>query len=174
MKLVTPPTQQSGCPSQAGTVPELQSAHSDGVVDSYGPCVNIQYPVTFGFGRIQYIPKWNSESERSGCRSLGGRSFCSLGPAAEKLLIVAESVAGPVNNLVGSLLYIAVWGLQCHQTKSTSFLGPVLKKATEPPWLTGRFMLVAETVYGKMATIIETHPSSISQCFGCRPSIAML
>jgi len=32
MKLVTPPTQQSGCPSQTSTVSKLLSAHSDGVV----------------------------------------------------------------------------------------------------------------------------------------------
>jgi len=31
MKLVTPPTQLSGCPSQTSAVPELLSAHSDGV-----------------------------------------------------------------------------------------------------------------------------------------------
>jgi len=46
MKLVTPPMQQSGCPSQTSTVPKLLSVHSDGVVDStvnvsYGPYVNI-------------------------------------------------------------------------------------------------------------------------------------
>jgi len=55
------PTQQSGCSSQTSTVPELLSAHSDGVVDStvnvsYGPCVNIRCPVLAGFGRIVKIP----------------------------------------------------------------------------------------------------------------------
>jgi len=34
MKLVTLPTQQSGCPSQTSTVPKLLSAHSDGVLYS--------------------------------------------------------------------------------------------------------------------------------------------
>jgi len=58
MQLVTPPTQQSGCPSQTSTVPKLLSAHSDGVVDNsivsvyYGPYVNIRYPVNSGSGRI--------------------------------------------------------------------------------------------------------------------------
>jgi len=34
VKLVTTPTQQFGCPSQTSTVPDLLTAHSDGVVDS--------------------------------------------------------------------------------------------------------------------------------------------
>jgi len=34
MKLVSPATQQCGCPCQTSTVPKLLSAHSDGAVDS--------------------------------------------------------------------------------------------------------------------------------------------
>jgi len=55
MKLVTLPTQLSRCQSQTSTVPELLSAHSDGVVDS---TVSVsqsirQYPISskFWFGR---------------------------------------------------------------------------------------------------------------------------
>jgi len=53
MKLVTPPTQQSGCPSQTGTVPELPSAHLDGVVNSTQLRFSHQYLVS---GKFQFWP----------------------------------------------------------------------------------------------------------------------
>jgi len=61
MKLVTPPMQQSGCPSQNSTVPKLLSAHSDGIVDStqllnvsvsYSPYGNIWYLVKSTSGEV--------------------------------------------------------------------------------------------------------------------------
>jgi len=61
-KLVTPPMQQSGCPTQTSTVSKLLGAHSrcnrlSSIVSvSYGPYVNIHYPINSGSDQIVKIP----------------------------------------------------------------------------------------------------------------------
>jgi len=57
MQLVTPPMQQSGCPSQTSSVPKLLNAHSDSVVDStqLSVCLTVLMSLS-GSGRIVINP----------------------------------------------------------------------------------------------------------------------
>jgi len=60
MKLVTAPTQLSGCTSQTSTVPKLLSAHLDGVVDSthLSFCICIMCFAVFGIRWILAPAGW--------------------------------------------------------------------------------------------------------------------